>query len=114
MHAGLGKDDLMKGGVQLAVAETREPVAANATGGDLDRRAAPVAGKRRLAGEALEAAVDVAAVLQREAQLAARADESVCPGAQLAMRSQPAALRALGRELDVNTAASWRHGTTRS
>ena len=29
------------------------------------------------------------------------------------MRGQPAALRTLGRRLDVNTAASWRHGTTR-
>jgi hypothetical protein len=29
------------------------------------------------------------------------------------MRSQPAALRTLGRWLDVNATASWRHETTR-
>lgn len=31
MHAGPSEDDLVEGGVQLAVAEAREPVAANTT-----------------------------------------------------------------------------------
>lgn len=42
---GLGQDDDVKGGVQLAVAQAREAVAMGASRGDLDRRAAGVAGK---------------------------------------------------------------------
>jgi len=56
VNAGLGEDHLVKCGVQLAVAKSREAVAANPTGGDLDRRAARVTGKGRIAGEALGAA----------------------------------------------------------
>jgi hypothetical protein len=45
VDASLGQDDDVESGVQLAVAEAREPVAAGPTGGDLDRRAAGVAGE---------------------------------------------------------------------
>lgn len=90
MHAGLGEDHLMKRGIELAVAEPREPVATVAPRGDLDWGA-----RRRSSNAAGDTTLPVS-----------------LPGDEI-MRSQPAALRTLGRRLDVIAAAPWRHGTTR-
>jgi hypothetical protein len=56
VDTGLGQHDLMKGGVQLAVAQAREAVSARATGGDLDRCAAGMASKCGVCGKSIGAA----------------------------------------------------------
>jgi len=52
MDPGLGEDDDVEGGVELAVAESRETMAMAAPRGDLDRRAAGVAGEGGVRAEA--------------------------------------------------------------
>jgi hypothetical protein len=58
MQARLSQHDLMQRRVQFAVAHAREPVPTHSARGDLDRRAAGVAGELGVGGEAGAAGVD--------------------------------------------------------
>lgn len=94
MHAGLGEDNLVKGGIQLAVAEPGEAVATHPARGHLDRRAAGMTDERRIAG-----GTPCATDLDQETSggSLSRGDEIV--------RGQPVAPRTLGRWSDASATA---------